>query len=228
MKNKNYRRIYNYLSLRFSHRKVWDRIAYEYLKNCKTILDAGCGEGRFIFQNPNKIIGLDWNQESIKKCRDKGFNVIRADIKNLPFSDKSISGIHCSHVIEHFLPKDVYKILSEFNRVIKPGGILIIRTPLLWKGFYSDLSHIKPYNPKAITRYLTSYSALSNERTRRSISFDFKVVCIKWRYQPFRIKIKPVDLVFGALNRWGFPWLKRNGYMLVLQKASFGRRRASE
>lgn len=199
---------------RYNQNKHWDQIAYSYLKAHNPILDAGCGEGRFIGQDQEGIIGIDWNPDSVQQCKRKGYNVAQADIRALPFEDGSISGIHCSHVIEHFLPSDVHKILSECDRVLAPQGILVIRSPLLWWGFYSDLTHIRPYNPDVIIRYFTPWE----QHTLQQIGTNYKVLYLKWRYDPVRTKVKLFDRVFSLLNRWGFPWLKKTGYMLVMQK----------
>ena len=200
--------------IKFDQKKEWDKIAYSHLRECHFILDAGCGEGRFISQNPHKIVGLDWNVESINKCREYSYNVIEGDIRCLPFKNESIPGIHCSHVIEHFLPTDVHNILSEFDRVLNPGGILLIRSPLLWDGFYSDLTHIRPYNPEAIIHYLTP----SKEHTLEHISQDFETIYLKWRYRPLQLRNRYFNAAVKVFNRWGFPWLQRNGYMLILRK----------
>ncbi|MHA1344361.1 MAG: class I SAM-dependent methyltransferase [Promethearchaeota archaeon] len=200
--------------IRFNQKEEWDKIAYKFLNECKQILDVGCGEGRFISLNPSKIIGIDWNEDSVNKNKELGYNIIKGDIRNLPFKDKSISGIHCSHVIEHFLPLDVHKILTEFNRVLIRKGILVIRTPLLYYGFYSDLTHIKPYNPNVIVKYLSP----SNQRTLKHISDDFEVIYLRYRYASINTRIRYLDMIFNLLNRWGFPWIKKTGYLLVMRK----------
>jgi len=197
---------------KYAQKQEWDLTAYSYLKGLNPILDIGCGEGRFISRNPETIIGIDWNPQSMKICKEKDYNVIQAN--SLPFEDGSISGIHCSHVIEHFLPSDVHKILSECDRVLIPEGILVIRSPLLWWGFYSDLTHIRPYNPEVIIRYFTPWQ----QHTLQQISRNYSVICLKWRYASFGTKIKLCICVPPLLKRWGFPWLKKTGYMLVLKK----------
>lgn len=45
-------------------------------------------------------------------------------------------GIHCSHSLEHLYPHDIPKALSEFYRVLEPGGWVVIFVP--------DLEDIKP------------------------------------------------------------------------------------
>ena len=39
------------------------------------------------------------------------------------------------------------------DRCLKNNGYIIISTPLLWYGFYDDLSHVKPYNPEVLLKY---------------------------------------------------------------------------
>jgi ubiquinone/menaquinone biosynthesis C-methylase UbiE len=186
--------------LHYDQKRTWDRVAYSHLRGLNPVVDVGCGEGRFISQDPAVIIGLDWNEQSLEECKRKGYNVVHGDVRTLPFDDGSVSGIHCSHVIEHFLPADVHKILSEFDRVLAPGGTVVVRAPLLWKHFYSDLTHVRPYNPQALIHYFM----LSRERTLSQIATDYHVVSLRWRY---------------ALNRWGFPWVNKTGYMLVMRKS---------
>jgi ubiquinone/menaquinone biosynthesis C-methylase UbiE len=200
----------------FGQKNEWDRLAFSFLKKGSSILDIGCGSGRFIALDPEKIRGLDWNESSVKQCRDQGYQVTCADLRQLPFDSGSISGVHCSHVIEHFPPADVYKVLSEIDRVLKPQGVLVIRAPLLWSGFFSDLTHIRPYNPEAVMSYLMP----SRQRTLRQISQSYKLVCLKWRYQPVKARNIYLNEFFYGLNKWGFPWIKKNGYMLVLRKES--------
>ena len=195
----------------YDQKKAWDKIAFSFMNQCEKIIDVGCGQGRFIAQDKNRITGIDWNETSLNKCKSLGYNVIKGDLRQLPFDDGSVDGIHCSHVIEHFQPEDVHKILSEFDRVLTPKGILVIRAPLLWRHFYSDLTHIRPYNPEAIIHYLTP---LRGGRTLPHISNSYKVLCLKKRFG----HIDSRNIVINMLTRLGFPWLSRTGFMLVLQK----------
>jgi SAM-dependent methyltransferase len=199
----------------FREEEAGDKKAYAYLKKYPWILDLGCGEGRFIKLNPKKIKGLDWSQRSIKICQKKGYSVKQGDVRTLPFKKASVPAIHCSHLIEHFLPADVHQILKEIDRVLKPGGLLVIRSPLIWSRFYADLTHIKPYHPAALLHYLTPRHY---QNTLEPISDQFQVIDLEWTYAPFPLDIRYLNTLFNLLNRWGFPWLKKNGYFLVLKK----------
>ena len=57
--------------------------------------------------------------------------VIKMDIRKLEFEDNSVDGILASDVLEHFSHRETYDLLKEWNRVLKPGGQIIIRCPNL-------------------------------------------------------------------------------------------------
>jgi len=44
-----------------------------------------------------------------------------------PFKNSEFDGIYCSHILAHV--KDLNKTLKELERILKPGGIIKIRTP---------------------------------------------------------------------------------------------------
>jgi len=52
---------------------------------------------------------------------------VKADICDLPFSDKSFDFILCNHVLEH-IPDDT-KAMNELYRILKPGGTAILQIP---------------------------------------------------------------------------------------------------
>jgi len=59
---------------------------------------------------------------------------VKADIrKALPFDSNSVDEILASHVVEHFRVWEAKSILSEWRRILKPGGKLVIECPDLNK-----------------------------------------------------------------------------------------------
>lgn len=53
------------------------------------------------------------------------------DINQLPYGDNSVDEIEASHVLEHFDCLQIPYVLSEWFRILKPGGIILIETPHL-------------------------------------------------------------------------------------------------
>jgi predicted SAM-dependent methyltransferase len=83
------------------------------------LLNIGCG--------PKYIEGMVNVDGNIFQKKDLWLDVTLG----LPFLKNSVRGIYASHVIEHFKIKAVRRLLSEFHRVLKPGGTLRIVVPSL-------------------------------------------------------------------------------------------------
>jgi len=116
-------------------------IAKEYLKDCKFILDLGCGPGRFLdIFHGKTVIGLEKNMKKIKKI--PGGLLIDGGATNLPFKNAVFDGILCTEVLEHI--KNYKKVIHEISRVTKPKGKVLITTPNKEYEFYKNfLSWLK-------------------------------------------------------------------------------------
>lgn len=104
----------------------------KYLKTKKNlkILDAGCGTGAVLsyLQNYGQTIGIDISNEALKYAKQIG-QVQKGDVTSVPFKDDSFDLVVCLDVLYHLWVKDYQKALTEFNRVLKKGGILLLREP---------------------------------------------------------------------------------------------------
>ena len=203
--------------------EIEDQFALRVLNDhsCQQVLDVGCGVGRFLQQlSISSAYGLDWNIENLRLISPDQAR-IRGNALTLPFSDSSFEGVHCSHLIEHFAPSDAYRLMHELGRVTKINGILIVRTPVLWNGFYNDLTHVRPYNPEVLVRYMCQEGG---QKTRRSFDFHFKFVGLKWRYLPIIYVGKPqgwrflLKAVSDWICRFHIHSWRRDAYILVLKR----------
>lgn len=209
------------------------KLAGEYLPaNPEAIvLDIGAGEGEFasllnLGERYEHFLALDSNSDTVKILAQKFKAKLYTVPESLPFTDRSVDYVHCSHLIEHLYPTDLYKFFKELNRVLKPGGVLVISTPLIWPRFYDDLSHVRPYNPQVFINY---FCQSSQDRTNQAVTSDFKVVKLAYRYRVmpsdagWGSRFFIVDLIVRLLkalwSKLGFRYYLKNGYTLVLQKA---------
>ena len=188
---------------------------FSYFVSAKRVLDLGCGEGDFVGLDKERIIGVDNNKNSIAICKNKNLRVFYGQATRIPFEKDYFDGVHCSHLIEHLFPKDAHKMLSEVSRILKKGGVFTISTPILWEGFYNDFTHVKPYNPESILRYLLKRG---QEKTFSNIKGQFKQVDFYWRYRSFNLLGKMGNLITNYLYQFGFHTATKDAYTLVLKK----------
>ena len=129
-------------------------IIYSYLKDCKCVLDAGTGTGRFaiyLAQRGINVVAIDSSKEMVeiarKKAQQEGcqhrIRFIVSDIENLPFKDKSFDGVCSIIVLIHFAYRE--HAISELSRVLKLGGIAVLDVPnkLLSRAYRPFLSLAK-------------------------------------------------------------------------------------
>lgn len=106
---------------------------------------------------------------------------IIADARNMSMvENNSIDEIFCEHVLEHI--PDTIKVMSEFYRVLKPNGKLIIIVPHgKHHDFWGTPDHVKPFIELTFKQF----------RNYNHYPFNFIPIKIKtiWeydRYFPFR------------------------------------------
>jgi SAM-dependent methyltransferase len=94
----------------------------------KTVVDIPCGDGRasHIFrQRGADVIALDLFPKFMKA---PGITAQMADLRQpLPLADECADYVICQEGIEHI--PDQLAMLCEFNRILKPGGQLVITCP---------------------------------------------------------------------------------------------------
>ena len=104
--------------------------------NEMSILDCGCAHGvwGYLLRSERKgynaaLIGLDLFEPNLQFCRTFHVynNLVKADMRYLPFRDGSFDIVLAIEVIEHLEKIDGIKFLTELDRVCKKK--LIISTP---------------------------------------------------------------------------------------------------
>ena len=132
----------------------------KYVPRFGTVLEAGCGLGRYNFYLNHfgvDIIGVDFSRDTIdflkqwQKKYDYNQTFEKGDITKLKFEDNSLSGYLSFGVVEHFI-EGPHMPLKEAFRVLRPGGVAIITTPAhSWsKLYFQNLSRLKRLIKKAL------------------------------------------------------------------------------
>lgn len=118
------------------------------------LLDIGCGKmpyKEFILQNSSveKYIGLD-----IESARIYDANVkpdFTWDGITMPFKNEHFETAFGTEVLEHCPKPEI--VLSEVNRILKPGGIFFFTVPFLWPLHEVPFDEFR-YTPFSLKRML--------------------------------------------------------------------------
>lgn len=140
-----------------------------------TVLDIACGNGfgtyKLFNQARNLVIGGDINDDALHYCRDKYQRYLKKDVFDfrkldataLDFGDNTFDAIVSFETIEHI--KDYNKVITEFKRVLKSGGILLLSTPNISisspDGIIVNPYHVKEFTYDELKVLLSSFSTCS-------------------------------------------------------------------
>ena len=98
-------------------------------------LDIGCGTGYLLeylqrYSLDGEVVGIDISPYALQFCQQRGANELAiASATQVPFPTASFDLIICIDTIQHLTPAGADLVaLKEFARLLRPGGLLYLRT----------------------------------------------------------------------------------------------------
>ncbi len=151
-----------------------------------------------------------------------------------PYPDESFDTVVCGELIEH-LPTDPMHLLGEVNRILKPGGHLLLTTPNAASG-RAIAAILAGYHPGFYPAYLRP-EALGKGDSRHHREYTAREVHLLLHYGGFEVvrletgefsdALRPHELwVDRLLETWGFDrGLRGNGVYALGRKTGAVRER---
>jgi ubiquinone/menaquinone biosynthesis C-methylase UbiE len=148
------------------------------------ILDIGCGTGAMldVLAPYGKVVGADFSPEALSFCRSRGerngneYNLVRADVRRLPFAENQFDVVTAMDIIEH-IDRDKDALL-EICRVLAPGGRLFATVPAfasLWSEHDEALHHYRRYRALEF-KDVVQRAGLTVEKTSYTLTALFPLV----------------------------------------------------
>lgn len=132
--------------LHLARRLLWTAVQERTHYASGRLLDVGCGVQpyrRLFEQRVARYVAMDFEP------------IVRVDVRGdglaLPFRSAAFETVLCNEVAEHV--PDPFRLMSEIERVLKPGGTLLLTTPQTWG------LHHEPHDYYRYTRYGLHYLA---------------------------------------------------------------------
>ena len=147
------------------------------------ILDAGCGTGRNLseFAGWARPSGVDLSEEALRFCRRRGVGAARGRVQSLPFPAAAFDAVTSFDVLYHRWIEDDAAAVAELVRVLRPGGVLLLRVPalrMLW-GAHDAAVHSRHRYTTREVRALLEGEGLRVERLTYANTLLFPVIALR-------------------------------------------------
>jgi 2-polyprenyl-3-methyl-5-hydroxy-6-metoxy-1,4-benzoquinol methylase len=171
------------------------------------LLDVGCSSGAFIFMAARMGVtceGVEPAKQAALTAQKAGLNVHHGFVEQIALPENFYDVITLFEVIEHL--KDPASVLSACHRLLKTGGLMVIRTAntdswtVRWmkeKWRYFDLhrhgGHISFFNPKSMT-------TLARQTGFKMIRLDTHSVTLSEKKHGVMIQYRVLKIISELLN----------------------------
>ncbi len=198
------------------------------------ILDAGCGTGLMMewlrrYGRNTQVVGLDLDPHAVRYTAGRGeSNVVQASIASIPFPNESFDLVASFDVLDSFRVADAVVPFGELARVVRPGGILLVRVPA-FQFLYSQHDravYTKHRYTAGDLRARLEEQGLSVQRVTYANSILFPVVLV-WRWltrsnranpqsdvRPLPWPLRWLNPILGGLFSIEAAWLKYTPWRL--------------
>ncbi len=195
-------------------------------QKAETLLDLGCGDGNhlpFLQKYAERLYASDYNPIRLARTARRGLPVslFMGDICDFPCRDNFFDVIFFNHVIEH-IPADT-QALKTLQRILKPGGLLILGTPNEGAAWWRLAYQLQPQTLKT-TDHVHFYTAQSLKAKMTAAGFQVgEVAHLGWSLPHWGLdarirKYQWVDDLFDFFGRRLIPTQSTSLYALATKR----------
>lgn len=149
--------------------------------NFESILDVGCGDGKFLYQcnkkfANKKLVGLDYSETAINmaKALNNSINYIKGDIGDREKITEKYDIITLIEVLEHIPPKEISDFIANIKHHLNDNGQLIITVPS--KNIPTTSKHYQHFDLDSIRLVISPHFEIENIYYLNKISISEKII----------------------------------------------------
>jgi ubiquinone/menaquinone biosynthesis C-methylase UbiE len=182
------------------------------------ILDAGCGTGLMLSwlraRHPgSSSYGVDISSEALHYCSRRGEKLlIQSSVAELPLPSDFFDLVVSFDVLDRFTLSEAGRPLGELARVLKPGGLLLVRAPafqFLYSEHDAAVLTAHRYRLEELQRCLTRQGLRSQLLTYANTLLFPAAAIWRWLHRSRRAGAKSDVRPLPGPLRWLNPLLAR-------------------
>jgi ubiquinone/menaquinone biosynthesis C-methylase UbiE len=187
------------------------------------VLDAGCGTGGLMLALRSVVPGAAWTgldcaPLACELARQRtGCTIVEGSVEALPFGNGTFDALISADVICQI--PDGARALAEFERVVRPGGVVVITVPALeWLRSYHDetCETRHRYSARELAAQLRAAKLVPEYVTYRNFTV-LPALAVRRKLLPrpngasdVQLYPRPVEAAFNGLMAIEHAWMSRH------------------
>ena len=146
------------------------------------VCDMGCGPGqigRYLRDLGVNVIGSDFSHGMLNQARRLNTDIafVQSDMRALGLADGSLGGIAAFYAIVNIPRHDIAQLLREFQRVLRPDGVLLLSFHI-----GNHVNHMDDWWDHAVTMDFIFFQPEEIADALRAAGFVIDDVVMRWPY----------------------------------------------
>lgn len=181
---------------------------YQKLKFHGPILDVGCATGDFLLALQNiglNGFGLELSSYAIRMAHERGLKqIISGDLLAPELDNQTFSGIHMSHVLEHF--PDIHAAMARVRILLRKDGLVYIEVPYQFDSLLDQVNRYIRHSSSSFGLFSIHHCTFFTPKSLSSLlaRYGFDIISLE-TYRPCRRAGRAASLRKNLLS--GFLWL---------------------
>lgn len=177
------RHIYDELRHKALDRQLLDRFA-DQVRGEGLVCDLGCGPGqvaRYLHERGVAMCGIDLSPGMVERARqlNPGIEFWQGDMTSLDVASGAWAGIAAFYAIVNLSPVDVERAFREMERVLRPGGTLLLSFHI-----GEEVSHVEDLWGCKVSLDFYFYRTADVASCLRAAGFDIDDIIEREPYAP--------------------------------------------
>ena len=138
----------------------------------RRVLDVPCGAGwgTTLLRGAKLLVGVDIDPQALRDAKDlygRRAHWVCGSMASLPFPRETFDALTCLEGIEHVSRQAGGRFFAEAARVLRPGGQMILTSPIPTAVPPANPYHVHEYEPAELRAALSAHFGIAEEQTRK-------------------------------------------------------------